>query len=88
MEELIENNIQTKLPFTVDPRPIDHTNIKYSLTEKLAFKFMYGKKAFYENLLYLFGLFEKNAFTFSYSSFDNRLSKESFFSINMDKVFC
>lgn len=63
MDELIENNIKTKLPFTVDPRPLDHANIKYSFPEKLVFKFMYGKQAFYENQLKQVGLKNENAFT-------------------------
>ena len=63
MDELIENNIQTKLPFTVDPRPVDHANIKYTLPEKLVFKFMYGKQSFYENQLKQVGLKDDNAFT-------------------------
>lgn len=63
MDELIDNNIKTKLPFTVDPRPVDHANIKYSLPEKLVFKFMYGKQSFYENQLKQVGLKDNNAFT-------------------------
>jgi predicted aconitase len=63
MDELIENNIRTKLPFTVDPRPVDHQNIKYTLPEKLVFKFMYGKQNFYENQLKQVGLKDENAFT-------------------------
>jgi predicted aconitase len=63
MDELIENNIKTKLPFTVDPRPVDHASIKYTLPEKLAFKFMYGKQSFYENQLKQVGLKDENAFT-------------------------
>lgn len=63
MDELIENNIQSQLPFTVDPRPFDQKNIKYSLPERLVFKFMYGKQSFYENQLKQVGLKDNNAFT-------------------------
>lgn len=63
MDELIANGIKTKLPFTVDPRPLDHKNIKYTLPEKLVFKFMYGKQNFYENQLKQVGLKDDNAFT-------------------------
>lgn len=63
MDELIKNNIKTKLPFTVDPRPVDHANLSYSLPEKLVFKFMYGKQQLYENQLKQVGLKDKNAFT-------------------------
>lgn len=63
MDELIANGIKTKLPFTVDPRPYDHKNIKYTLPERLVFKLMYGKQDFYENQLKQVGLKNNNAFT-------------------------
>lgn len=63
MDELIANGIKTKLPFTVDPRPYDHVNIKYSIPENLVFKIMYGKQKFYENQLRQVGLKDEKAFS-------------------------
>jgi predicted aconitase len=63
MNELIENGLHTVLPFTVDPRPLDHKNIHYSLPERLVFKIMYGKQKYYEKQLMKIGLKNENAFT-------------------------
>ncbi len=64
MEELIENDIKTLAPFTVDPRPIDYKNVKCNLLEKLVFsKIIYSKQKEYEDLLLKVGLKNKNAFT-------------------------
>jgi hypothetical protein len=63
MDELIDSNIKTKLPFTVDPRPLDNKNIKYTIPERLVFKIMYGKQKHYENQLKSVGLRNDNAFT-------------------------
>ena len=37
MDEIIEAGIKTKEPFTVDPRPIDYSNVKCNLLDKLIF---------------------------------------------------
>jgi predicted aconitase len=63
MDELIENNIKTKLPFTLDPRPFDHTNIKYSIPERFVFNIMYGKQGHYEKQLHKVGLKDNSAFS-------------------------
>ncbi len=63
MKELIDNDLHTQLPFTVDPRPLDHKNIKYSLPERLVFKIMYGKQELYEQQLKSVGLRDDNAFS-------------------------
>ena len=63
MDELIAEGIKTKLPFTVDPRPYDHENIKYTLPEHLVFKIMYGKQRLYEGQLKQVGLKNDKAFT-------------------------
>jgi len=63
MNELIENGLHTVLPFTVDPRPLDHKNIHYNLPERLVFKIMYGKQKYYEKQLMKIGLKDDNAFT-------------------------
>ncbi len=63
MDELIENNIQTKEPFTVDPRPMDYENVKANILQKLVFKFVFGKQKEYEKQLEKIGLKNSNAFT-------------------------
>lgn len=64
MDELISAGLKTELPFTVDPRPIDYSNIHCSLPEKFIFsRIMYGKQAEYEQQLMKIGLKSKKAFT-------------------------
>ena len=63
MDELVENGIQSKEEFTVDPRPLDYDNVKCNLLEKLVFKIMYGKQKEYEKQLQKVGLKNENAFT-------------------------
>ncbi|WP_461204836.1 aconitase X [Clostridium sp. DL1XJH146] len=63
MDELVENNIKTKEPFTVDPRPTDYENVKANMLQKLVFKFVYGKQNEYEKQLQKVGLKNSNAFT-------------------------
>jgi len=63
MDELIENNIRTKLPFTMDPRPLDNENIGYTLPEQILFRIMYGKQKHYENQLKQVGLENDKAFS-------------------------
>ena len=63
VDELIAASLCTKEPFTVDPRPIDYENIKYSLLEKIVLKLIYGKQKTYEQQLSKLGLRDNNAFT-------------------------
>lgn len=63
VSDLIAANLRTKEPFTVDPRPIDRENVKYSLLEKIVFKRIYGKQKSYEKQLSRLGLRDSNAFT-------------------------
>jgi predicted aconitase len=63
VDELIEAGLQTKKPFTVDPRPIDYENVKCSMLQKLLFKFMYGKQKIYERQMAQLGLKNSKAFT-------------------------
>ena len=63
-QELIDAGLKTEMPFTVDPRPIDYTNVKCNPIEKLIFsKVLYGKQEMYEKQLRELGLKDKNAFT-------------------------
>lgn len=64
VEKLIDDEIQTKGPFTVNPRPLDYENIKCNIFEKYAFsKVLYNKQSLYEEELAKLGLKDKNAFT-------------------------
>ena len=64
MDEIIAAGIKTKEPFTVDPRPIDYTNVKCGLLNKLIFsKIMYKEQARYEEQLKKIGLKDSKSFT-------------------------
>jgi predicted aconitase len=62
MEELIESGLKAKMPFTVDPRPLDN-NLGDNLIERLVFKLVYGKQQQYEQQLMAVGLKDSRAFT-------------------------
>ena len=63
MDELIAAGLQSKLPFTVDPRPIDYKNVSCSLLQKLVFRIMYGRQSSYEEQLSKTGLRSEKDFT-------------------------
>lgn len=63
MEELIDSNLRTSYPFTVDPRPLDYENVKCNILQKIVFRIMYGKQEEYEKQLKKVGIKDKNAFT-------------------------
>jgi predicted aconitase len=63
VEELVQNNFKTRLPFTVDPRPLDFKNVKLTLVEKIVGKIMYKMQTPYEAQLRKFGLKDENAFS-------------------------
>ena len=64
MDEIIEAGITTKEPFTVDPRPIDYTNVKCGPLNKLIFsKIMYSQQKRYEEQLKKIGLKDEKSFT-------------------------
>jgi hypothetical protein len=63
MDELIENGIKTKEPFTVDPRPYDHKNIECTDEEMEVFNELYNIQDAYENQLVKVGLKDENAYT-------------------------
>ncbi|MBQ7351376.1 MAG: DUF521 domain-containing protein [Clostridia bacterium] len=64
MDEIISAGITTKQPFTVDPRPIDYTNVKCNMLEKLVFsKIMYSQQKRYEEQLKKIGLKDEASFT-------------------------
>ena len=62
MDEIIDAGIKTKEPFTVDPRPIDYTNVKCNLLNKLVFSkifisdwitFLHNIISFFSSHIYL-----------------------------------
>lgn len=64
MDRLIADGIKTQGTFTVDPRPLDRANVKYSLLDRLVNeKVMYSQQKRYEEQLKAVGLKDANAFT-------------------------
>ena len=64
MDELIDAGLKVDETFTVDPRPIDYTNVKCNPAQKLVFnKVIYGMQDSYEEQLNKLGLKNKDAFT-------------------------
>lgn len=63
MDELINEGIVSKQPFTVDPRPVDLKNVPSNLIQKIVFKVMYGKQNDYEEQLKKLGLQSEDGFT-------------------------
>jgi len=64
MDEIIAAGVTTEGKFTVDPRPIDYTNVKCSPLEKIVFsKVIYADQKRYEEQLKKVGLKDANAFT-------------------------
>ena len=64
MDKLIAGGLKTKGKFTVDPRPLDYSNVKCNPLEKLVFsKILYSEQARYEAQLTAVGLKDSNSFT-------------------------
>lgn len=63
MDELIENDIGSTIPFSVDPRPMDIKNLPSNFLQKIVFKVMYGKQEDYEGQLRKLGLMSNDGFT-------------------------
>ena len=64
MDKLIAGGLNTKGKFTVDPRPLDYSNVKCNPLEKLVFsKILYSEQARYEAQLTAVGLKDSNSFT-------------------------
>lgn len=64
MDRLIADGVKVKGSITVDPRPVDHENVKYNLLDTIVLdKVMYADQARYEEQLKAVGLKDKNAFT-------------------------
>ena len=63
MDELIAAGLKSKLPFTVDPRPIDFASTDPGFLPGLVSRLIYGKQADYEDQLRKVGLKNDNAFS-------------------------
>ncbi|MBQ8574863.1 MAG: DUF521 domain-containing protein [Clostridia bacterium] len=63
-QELIDAGLKVDETFTVDPRPIDYTNVKCNPLQKLIFnKILYGMQDSYEAQLKKLGIKDSKAFT-------------------------
>ena len=63
-QELIDAGLKVDETFTVDPRPIDYTNVKCNPLQKLIFnKILYGEQDSYEKQLHKLGLKSSKSFT-------------------------
>lgn len=64
MNELIESGLKAKMPFTLDPRPVDYDNVKCNFAQKLVFnKVIYGMQKPYEEQLKKLGLKSPKSFS-------------------------
>ena len=63
MDEILDAGIKSKQKFTVDPRPMDFSNVPSNIIQKLFFKVMYGKQKDYEEQLTKMGLVSNDGFT-------------------------
>jgi predicted aconitase len=63
VEEILEDGLKFSKPFTVDPRPMEYEALNPSLLQRLAFKFIFGKQAYYEAQLRKLGIKDENAFS-------------------------
>lgn len=62
MDELLQSEAVSGIPFTVDPRPLDDV-VPKSFLERLVFHFMYSKQEEYEKQLKAMGLLSDDAYT-------------------------
>lgn len=63
IEQCMEAGLKCGAPFTVNPRPIDHQNIRAGTLEKIADKAMYLNQKSYERLLAGLGLQSDRSFS-------------------------
>ena len=63
MDELVRAGLRTTLPFTLDPRPYDFDSMRYTIPEKLLFRFIYSRQEEYERSLRQVGLRDEQAFS-------------------------
>ena len=63
LDELVAAGVRSERPFTVNPRPVDHANVRYGLADRAALRLLYGKQKAYEAQLAGLGLRDTDAFT-------------------------
>ncbi len=62
MDELLNSDAVSEIPFTVDPRPLDAV-VPKTFLERLVFHFMYSKQDEYEKQLKAMGLLSDDSYT-------------------------
>jgi predicted aconitase len=63
LDELISAGLHSEKPFTVNPRPVDHRNVRYSVPDRLVLRLLYGRQKAYESQLAKLGLRDGDAFS-------------------------
>ena len=63
LDELISAGLRSKNPFTVNPRPVDHRNVRSGVADRLVLRLLYGKQKTYESQLARLGLRDSGAFS-------------------------
>lgn len=63
MDEILDAGVVSEQKFTVDPRPLDFTNVPSNFLQKTLFKIMYSKQEDYEKQLHKMGLLSEDGFT-------------------------
>lgn len=64
MDQLIDAGLKVEEGFTMDPRPVDFSEVKCNLLDKILFStVLYGKQKLYEEQLEKLGLVSKDAFS-------------------------
>lgn len=64
MDQLIQAGLKVEEGFTMDPRPVDFSEVKCNLLDKVLFStVLYGKQKLYEEQLEKLGLVAKDAFS-------------------------
>jgi len=63
LKEIIDSGLTCERPFTVDPYPMDHKNVRSSLLEKLVFAIAYKKQKLLDRQLKSLGLKDDMAYT-------------------------
>jgi predicted aconitase len=63
LDELISAGLHSEKPFTVNPRPVDRRNVRYSVPDRLVLRLLFGRQEAYESQLAKLGLRDGDAFS-------------------------
>ncbi|MBN1497280.1 MAG: DUF521 domain-containing protein [Spirochaetes bacterium] len=63
LDELIDAGLTMRMPFTVDPRPVDFSNVSYNPAERVVTGLIYRHQKKYEEQLLRLGLKSLNSFS-------------------------